>query len=189
MYQQLGDRLDDLAARAQAGDRAAVESVVGRVWRFVRRLAFRLVVPGTQVDDLTGEAFAALPACLAKWDRQKAGFLTYFGTVAGNAMRDFRAKSRRSAALVRTVDGEQCDAAAPLTSNASREEAIADVWEALDQLPAELREVIVLRRGLTGDRLDIRQTARRMRVAGWVAQALYHAAMNELRDRLGAKAT
>lgn len=189
MYPMTCESLDDLAERAQAGDRAAAEAVAAGVWRLAYSVAGRFQCRGLDTDDLAAEALACVPRCLAKWDRSRKTFAGYFYAAAWNALVKLRRRERRAGEAVAKFGRHLADRSRTRCGNSASGDpaggAAADLAEMLAALPPELREVVELRRGLTGRAVDIREAARRMRVPVRVAQALHHAAMNELRDRFG----
>jgi RNA polymerase sigma-70 factor (ECF subfamily) len=146
-----------LLARAQSGDRGALEDLVGRYQERLRRIV-RIQLGSSplrrQYDsmDIVQSTFAAaLPKIGDLHPRSAAGLLAWLALIATNQIRDAhdhaRAAKRDSA---REVHSEEAQAA--ISSGGTRpgdEASLAEVREMLDEevskLPADQRRVVVLR--------------------------------------------
>lgn len=124
----------------------------------VQRFVDSLVHDHHEAEDFTQDVFARLATKLGKYEQRKAPFAAWILRVARNAALD-RIRARRAIPIeeVRVADTGQ----AQLGSKRGQ-----DLLQALEQLPDEQREVLVLRRivGLSpaeiADTLGIEQSAR-----------------------------
>jgi RNA polymerase sigma-70 factor, ECF subfamily len=129
----------DLAARASAGDRAALETLLERHVDRIHAVCRRILGDGEDALDATQEAMIAVARGIGRFDR-RAAFTTWLYRVATNASLDER---RRKARRPRPVDPP-----AEASSVASPEDAVGarlDVDAALGDLPGEFRVAVVLR--------------------------------------------
>lgn len=149
-----------LVAKAQAGDRGALDRLLrahyDRIYAICRRIA------GNDADaaDATQEALMSIVRGLAKFDN-RATFSTWSYRVATNACLDElrRRKRRPTPSLVDEHDGwadKQVDDDRPAFDEqiAARDELRA----ALDDLPPEFREPVVLRDCVGLDYAEIAET-------------------------------
>jgi RNA polymerase sigma-70 factor, ECF subfamily len=128
----------DLAARASAGDRAALETLLERHVDRIHAVCRRILCNPEDALDATQEAMIAVARGIGRFDNRSA-FTTWLYRVATNAALD---EGRRKARRPRPVD-PPAEAAA-----ASPEDAVGarlDVDAALRDLPEEFRVAVVLR--------------------------------------------
>ena len=150
-----------LVERARNGDDDAFSDLVSRYERFVFNTAVRVLSASAQspdlADDIAQEAFIKAWRNLAAF-RGDCTFSTWLYRIAVNCAKDtIRAASRRPAVSLSSLasddgdeDGEEWDV--PVTSGetipeeaAERRELILAVRRAVESLPDEQRQVIVLR--------------------------------------------
>jgi RNA polymerase sigma-70 factor, ECF subfamily len=146
-----------LLARAQGGDRAALEDLIGRYQERLRRIV-RIQLGASALRrhydsmDIVQNTFrAALPKIGDIQPRTAAGLLQWLSIIALNQIRDahdLHHAEKRDIAREERLDDER----APISSSGARpdEEALlAEVRELLDdevaKLPDEQRRVVVLR--------------------------------------------
>lgn len=145
-----------LVARAVAGDQRAFELLVIKYQHRIERLISRLVRDKDLVPDITQESFIRAYKALHQF-RGDAQFYTWLYRIAVNTAKKFLLDMKRdpviteSALLNRAEDDEtswleteQISEATPESELAAKEIAQA-VNEALEALPEELRQSIVLR--------------------------------------------
>jgi RNA polymerase sigma-70 factor (ECF subfamily) len=193
----------DLIARARAGDRGALGTLLDRYRGLLRRLASQGMDPalGRRLDasDLVQQTFleaaesferfrGAGEAELAAWLRR---ILEY--NLAG-AARDHLFRRKRAAGREASLDESRADGApwrdrlaSPQTSpslRAVRLEQAALFFEALGQLPPDQREAVRLRHveGLPIDEIAARLGRSPEAAAGLLKRGL-HALRNRLRER------
>jgi RNA polymerase sigma-70 factor (ECF subfamily) len=125
-----------LVRRAITGDRSALELL----WTSSRRLVAAVLVAhgarGQEVPDLVQEAACAFTRGIGGL-RDAAAFPAWLRTTALNALRASR-RRRGDAAL----EVEPC---APSDARSEGADEVRQVWAALAELPAELREPLVLK--------------------------------------------
>ncbi|MBQ3707418.1 MAG: sigma-70 family RNA polymerase sigma factor [Clostridia bacterium] len=149
-----------LVERAKAGDDDAFSDLVARYERFVYNTACRVLSASAQsydlADDIAQEAFIKAWRNLSAF-RGDCTFSTWLYRIAVNCAKDgIRAASRRPAVSLSEMtgdgdeDGEEWDV--PVTSGetlpeeaAEKNELILAVRRAVESLPDEQRQVVVLR--------------------------------------------
>ncbi|MGI9431832.1 MAG: RNA polymerase sigma factor [Myxococcota bacterium] len=168
---------EDLMVRLQAGDEAALESLIGR-WRAPLYGFLHRRIDSSAVDDLFQETWLRVVRARARFDPNRR-FSTWMFQIANNLCRD---RYRRTG----TIDRGQAALTEELgatgrghtPSAASQVDARLDVERGLAALPDRLREILVLRhqRGMgeaeIAEALDIPRGTVKSRV---------HAAMRALR--------
>ena len=137
--------LDDLIARAQAGEPRAFEQLVAGHIGQVRRYARALAPREADADDLAQEALLKVHRSLRSF-RYQAAFTTWLFAVVRTTFLDLaRSASRRGVERSLVEADAQAPAGAPLA-----DEQLADaqererVWAALRQVPLEFRSALVL---------------------------------------------
>jgi RNA polymerase sigma-70 factor (ECF subfamily) len=129
----------DLAARASAGERAALETLLERHVDRIHAVCRRILGNPEDALDATQEAMIAVARGIGRFDGRSA-FTTWLYRVATNAALD---EGRRKARRPRPVDPP-----AEAAWVASPEDAVGarlDVDAALGDLPEEFRVAVVLR--------------------------------------------
>ncbi len=132
---------EDLVRRAQRGDTRAFEMLVERHLGQVRRLARAFARDGLEADDIAQEALIKVYRSIGRY-RFEASFSTWLFTVIRSSFLDARkTRQRRERAVA--------DVGAPLAP-ASPDEALQrqqerqTLWDAIAQVPPELRTTMVL---------------------------------------------
>ena len=165
----------ELMRRWQGGDTASFEEIVrrwqGRVGRLLARLAGPSVAP-----DLCQEVFLRLYRAGARY-REEGAFTTWIYRMALNVARDAGRRRRDCAAL---GNYEPLDDNAPHDA-LCRREAVELVTQALAQLPASLREVLVLRHY---EGLSFEEIGRLTHVPASTLKSRFAVALDRLRVRL-----
>jgi RNA polymerase sigma-70 factor (ECF subfamily) len=142
------DAADDptLVAAAQAGDRAAVESLLRRHYDRVHAICRRVVGSDRDADDAAQEAMISIVRGLPRFDG-RAAFSTWTYRIATNAALDeLRKRQRRPSPHVAGDDGATAEV---IDADAHRAiDAIGDrmaIDDAIGVLTAEFRLAVVLR--------------------------------------------
>jgi RNA polymerase sigma-70 factor (ECF subfamily) len=142
-------RRDDrqLVAAAQAGDRRALETLLGRHYDRVHAVCRRIAGSSRDADDAAQEAMISIVRGLSRFDH-RAAFSTWAYRIATNAALDeLRRRKRRP--LLRSVADADETAPEPADERAGRRvEAVADrlaIDDAIADLPEEFRSAVVLR--------------------------------------------
>lgn len=169
---------DDLIRRWQAGDASAFEQLV-RCWqqpmsRFLARLVGRL----DQVPDLCQEVFLRLYQAGPRY-REQGTFSTWLYRIALNVARDAGRRTRHAPLALQNheppangVSAEAC---------LEQRELAHAVAAALAELPAHLREVLVLRHY---EDMNFEEMGRLLRTPASTLKSRFAVALQRLRGRL-----
>lgn len=137
-----------LAARSIAGDNRAFAEIVGRHKQFLYRLIVRLVGDPDDALDLVQEAFVSAHGALKRYDPDRP-MRTWLARIAVNKARDWQRKERVRAVLRSVLPmGDAPDVTADQVSveqAVSDRAELAEVRRRIAQMPAKLREILVLR--------------------------------------------
>ncbi len=132
----------DLMARVAAGDREAFAALIRRHQDYVQRLAYRFTGRWDAAEDLAQDAFLRVFRA-ARTYRPSAAFSTWLYRLVLNLCRDWRrAKAYREYV---PVDSQQ-PVAPPPPDAAERAETAGAVRAAVDALPDNQREALILHR-------------------------------------------
>lgn len=136
----------DLVLRARAGDHAALERLLRRIDARVLHLAHRLLCDAEDARDVRQWVLLKVARSVSAFCGD-ATFETWLHRIVINACRDRR---RERSAARRAVEKAELSAPLPATavgphSDAERHELCARVIAAVAALPADEREVVVLR--------------------------------------------
>ena len=129
--------LQHAVARAKAGDMAAFDLLYVRFADDVRRYVQSIVHDSHAAEDITQDVFAKLVTVIRKYEPRDVPFAAWILRVARNSALDYvRARRQIPFEEVRTTDeGEE-------EENFDR---LSSLREALNRLPEDQREVLVLR--------------------------------------------
>jgi RNA polymerase sigma factor (sigma-70 family) len=188
MVMQAGERSEELAARAAAGDREAFEELAGacrgRLEALIRgRLAGERPPPAAGVEDILQETFLRALRSIARFRwRDEDSFVRWLGGIACKVLLE----ARKAAAKARTrsiaIDLEPAAEHVSPSRRLQREERLARLEKALAELSPDHRRVLTLVR-LEG--LTIAEAAARMgRTPNALSQLLLRA-LRKLRERFG----
>ncbi len=135
MGTESGER--ELVREAQRGSREAIADLYTGHWRRAHRAAYLVVHDATAAEDIAQDAFLSALDALDRFDRRRP-FGPWLHRIVVNRAIDW---VRREALRRKAVEnpGDEVDAAPP------RGEIGGEMMEALAELPAEQRAVIVLR--------------------------------------------
>jgi RNA polymerase sigma factor (sigma-70 family) len=139
---------DALIERCLSGDQAAWEQIVRQHWRKVFNLAYKFVGRHDEAEDLTQDIFLKIFKALHTFDR-RANFQTWLISISRNLCIDhYRSVRKERETMARDVDASQLMPVSRERSPYGELEQIdlrVRIREALAQLPATLREAVVLR--------------------------------------------
>ena len=146
--------LAELMRRAASGEDAAFESLVRHFEGMVYSFALQSLRRREDAEDATQEVFLKLWRTLGTW-RDEASVKTYIMRIARNTVIDMirRRNSRPTDSLtVEDDDGEESqldiadtDTSSNPAADYARREQIEEVRRAIDELPPDHREIIILR--------------------------------------------
>jgi RNA polymerase sigma-70 factor (ECF subfamily) len=189
-------RLARLLRRSQRGDREAFRALYQALYGPVARFVRRRVASPADAEDVVAQVFTRLLESLARVDPARGSVLAYVLAMARHALADRARRGRASGAQEEAPpDGGACDGRAQggeavlavlpdpadgaLEQLLAREEA-ARVREGLAALPAEARELLVLR---YGDGLRHAEIAQMLGLSEAAVRQRTSRAVRELRAR------
>jgi RNA polymerase sigma-70 factor (ECF subfamily) len=137
--------LDPLIQRAQDGDPRALRDLFLRYRGDVARIAFRVLGPSPDLDDVVQEAFIQLYRSLSSY-QGNAKFTTWLYRVVTNVARMHRRRERSRPQLesASRVQLEQTDGASGPLADAERGERLRALYRHLEALSERKRTVLVL---------------------------------------------
>lgn len=142
----------EIIEQARKGDPAAWEQLVVRHTKRIYNLCYRFVGRIDQAEDLTQEIFIKLFRNLGNYDPQAGQFITWVMSVGRNLLIDHYRQSKDDRVTVSTDQNEEFSVLdtlpAPQASpqaELEREERARLLRSALDRLPPQLKEAVVLR--------------------------------------------
>lgn len=135
---------DGLVARARAGDRVAMEAVLASVAPSIRRFALRMCKNESDADDVLQDALLDITTHLDAFEG-RSNLSTWAFTLARTACGRKRRGAKNRPGESDDVLATRASGAAGPEEEAARREAAAAVSAALDALPDEYREVLLLR--------------------------------------------
>jgi RNA polymerase sigma-70 factor (ECF subfamily) len=131
----------DLMRQCREGDAAAFEALVrrweGKVARMLAGMAGR-----SDIDDLAQEVFVRVLLAKDRY-RPEAAFSTWLYRIVLNVARDAGRKNRRRPERLESV--QPADGSQPPAAALAHEEVVAKVNRAMDHLPDELRDVVMMK--------------------------------------------
>jgi RNA polymerase sigma-70 factor (ECF subfamily) len=127
----------DAIARAQSGDMGGVHFLYARYAEDVHRFVRSMIKDHHEAEDITQDVFIKLTRVIGKYEPREVPFAAWIMRVARNATLDHLRGQR-------TVPCEEIRLPDDDRARISRERS-ADLREALERLPLEQREVLVLR--------------------------------------------
>ncbi len=142
-----------LVKRAQAGDKRAFEMLVTKYQRRILRLLGRILHNQSDVEDVAQDTFLKAYRALPKF-RNESAFYTWLYRIAVNTARNHISSKHNQVFVsdqIESQDGETFSLLDNLTDGETPEthmhnrEIIEALQIALDELPEQLRQAIVLR--------------------------------------------
>lgn len=143
----------ELVARVQRGDKQAFDLLVLKYQRKIMRLLSRMIREPSEIEDVAQEAFIKAYRALPQF-RGDSAFYTWLYRIAINTARNWIATNKRrptNSSVHENEDGETFDESDNLTDNSTPESELASreiaqtVNKAIEDLPEELRNAIVMR--------------------------------------------
>jgi RNA polymerase sigma-70 factor (ECF subfamily) len=172
----------ELVGAAQSGDRQAFDELVRRTFVDTFTLARRLTGNEEDARDVVQEAYLRAWKGIGKF-RGDAAFSTWLYRITANAATSSIQRGRRHRAEPFADDFEPVDSGAEqmVAQGAESAEALDRISVALDDLPAKLRNVVVLKDvyGLTHEAI-----AEELGITVSAAKVRLHRARRKLRDVL-----
>jgi RNA polymerase sigma-70 factor (ECF subfamily) len=174
------DELDDLAARAAGGERAALEELLAEIQPRVRRICGRMLLYPEDAEEATQDALLLVATKIGQFSG-RSRFTTWLHAVASNSARStYRSLKRRSAERLTDEFPAHADPRTTSVIAGSR----LDLLEALDVVGTdhpELVEPLVLR---DVQQLDYNEIATLLDVPLGTVKSRIHSARNAVRPLL-----
>jgi RNA polymerase sigma-70 factor (ECF subfamily) len=140
--------MDVLIERCLSGDQVAWEQIVRQHWRKVFNLAYKFVGRHDEAEDLTQEIFLKIFKALHTFDR-RANFQTWLISISRNLCIDhYRSVRKERETMAREVDASDLMPVSKERGPYGQLEQLdlrQLIRRALAELPATLREAVVLR--------------------------------------------
>lgn len=141
----------------------------------------RFVIPETDVEDVTQEVFLAALCSLPAY-RGEAHFSTWLRSLTNNKVAEYyRRRSRKKETM--QVDLVHAEQRSDQSNTNSVEDRIA-LYSALNQLPEQYREVILLR---FAEGLQFNEIAKLLNKNPEAIKSLFRRAMSALREKMDVK--
>jgi RNA polymerase sigma-70 factor (ECF subfamily) len=162
------------------GDLLAFDSLYNRHVKAVYNRV-RYVIPETDVEDVTQEVFLAALCSLPAF-RGEAQFSTWLRTLANNKVAEYyRRRSRKKETM--QVDLVHAERSSDQSSTSSLEDRIA-LYSALNQLPKQYCEVIILR---FAEGMQFNEIAKLLKKNPEAIKSLFRRAISALREKMEVK--
>jgi len=175
----------ELAALSLAGRQAAFAEIMHRHGASIFRLTRAWLGDEEEALDLSQETFVAAHRALARYDRSRP-MRTWLSAIALNKCRDWARKRtvRRFLSFAAPIGPEAesiADDDVALDDAASDREELARVMRAIAELPANLKEPLVLR---TVENLSQAETARILSISEKAVETRLYRARTKLLEKL-----
>jgi RNA polymerase sigma-70 factor (ECF subfamily) len=174
----MGPHDPELVRRWQQGDPRAFEDLVRRWEQPVARLLSRLMGSTDLVEDLCQEVFLKVHGARARY-RDNGNFAAWLYRIILNVARDAGRRQRRNP--VAWQGPEPLDRRLPVDVRCQQAEAAEAIARTVAELPAPLREVLILHHY---EGLNFEQIARLTGTPASTLKSRFTAALSRLRTRL-----
>lgn len=170
-----------IIAKAQDGDRSALNALVVNHWSYIYRLALAKTGNPDDAQEIAQDTFLKALAALPRYKETNAAFKTYLSRIAINLITDYYRRRGRTPQIVDISDYNE-----PIIDTSTRpEEAVVsaerrqEVTKLLALLPDEQRKVIELRiiQGLA-----VADTAQIMGKSSAAIKMMQQRALKKLKD-------
>lgn len=167
--------VQEAVSRAKRGDMEAMHFLYARYAQDVLGYVNSFVQDRHEAEDITQNVFAKLITAIQKYEQREVPFTAWILRVARNAALD-NMRARRAIPMedVRVADAGQCHVS---------QERGRDLRQALEQLPEEQREVLVLRHIVGLSPVEIAETLGRTESS---IHGLHHRGRRSLKANLTA---
>jgi RNA polymerase sigma-70 factor (ECF subfamily) len=172
--------VDPLIERARAGDRAAMEALLGQLAPSIHRFGMRLCRNAADADDVLQDALLSVATHLGQYEGRAS--LTSWAFALTRSACNRRRRGARNAPALGEAHLPEHDPQAPTPEQETDErERAAAVLAALDRLPEDYREVLHLRdvEGLTAP-----EAAAALEITVDALKSRLHRARTALREAL-----
>ncbi|BBB91489.1 MAG TPA: RNA polymerase sigma factor [Methylomusa anaerophila] len=136
-----------LIAKAQQGDRTALNLLISRYWQPVYRLAYYKTGNQDDAQEIAQDTFLKVFGALSRYKHMEASFKTYLSRITINLVNDYWRKKGRVPPII-DIDAYKeplFDPAAKPEDQALGSERREEIAALIAMLPAEQRRVVELR--------------------------------------------
>lgn len=136
-----------LILKAQQGDRAALNALIGQYWQPVYRLIYLKTGNSDDAQELTQETFLKVFRALPSYKKMNASFKTYLGRIALNLVTDYWRRQGRTPPVIDIAEYQEpmVDSAPSPENQTVSAERRAEINKLVATLPPEQRQAIELR--------------------------------------------
>lgn len=140
------DKTDgELVVRAIDGDEKAFREILSRYRQKVLAICLRMLKNRVEAEEAAQDTFVKLYLHLDKYDQQRA-LMAWIAGIAINECRDRLRSRARFKRRFREIDEDNPEAAGIVEDDTYEKKAVVEsVEKAIEELPARLKEIIVLR--------------------------------------------
>ncbi|MCZ7419747.1 MULTISPECIES: RNA polymerase sigma factor [unclassified Micromonospora] len=174
----LADGIDDLAAAAARGDRAALDTLLAAVRPEVLRLCGRLLPNREDAEEACQDALLAVARGIDRFEGRSSFHTWLYRLTANRARSTYRTLRRRW--LMETAGAPLPDRPDPRRTSVVAGTRL-DLLEALDAVRPDLAEALTLRDVLD---LDYREIAELLDIPVGTVKSRIHEARRQVRQRL-----
>lgn len=137
----------DLIAKAQQGEKQALNTLVSLYWQPVYRLIYYKIGHVEDAQELTQETFFKAFRSLARYQQGDASFKTYLGRIALNLVNDFWRKKGRSPQVIDIAEYQDpiIDTGVKPEEAAIKTEQQQEIARLVQLLPDEQRQAVEMR--------------------------------------------
>ena len=171
-----------LVWKAKRGDKAAFDALYEKYVDLLLTVAMNLLRDAHEAEEIVQDVFSGFLAALDSF-RPRGSLKAFLATCVANRARD---RLRRLRRLERWDPPPSENRTCSPLSLVIHDEAVEKMQGALDQLPYEQREIIILK--IQGD-LSFRALARQQNLALGTVQTRYRSGMARLRNLLNTEVT
>ncbi len=169
--------VEDLVSRAQDGDQQAFNRLITEQYRFIFRVAFRVLGHKSDAEDVTQTVCMRLATALSSFNR-RASFTSWLYRITINAARDLQRSQKRRQNL---ADGAAAFVPDHVEAEQEAGRQLHDIWNIIRTLPEKQRDAVIL---VHGEGLSQEEAARIMSCQKVTVAWHLHNARKALRDLL-----
>ena len=182
---EAGEDMGELAARAAQGDARATDGLLARVRLMVHRYCRARLgrLPGSEhaADDVAQEVCIAVLKALPRYRDQGRPFEAFVFGIAAHKIADVQRAAMRLAVPTEDFPDAVDDGLGP-EGEVLRQSDVTHVRQLLDQLPAQQRELLIMRVAVG---LSAEETGTALGMSAGAVRVAQHRALSRLRQLAG----
>ena len=182
---EAGEDMGELAARAAQGDARATDGLLARVRLMVHRYCRARLgrLPGSEhaADDVAQEVCIAVLKALPRYRDEGRPFEAFVFGIAAHKIADVQRAAMRLAVPTEDFPDAVDDGLGP-EGEVLRQSDVAHVRQLLDQLPAQQRELLIMRVAVG---LSAEETGTALGMSAGAVRVAQHRALSRLRQLAG----